>query len=196
LGGWLNSRQHGGLTMPLTPWDYATKTGKEHAEQVALFMWAAMVRRYGLQIANDPACYIVKGLAEKRSLELGGDAYALPQLKWLHAIHNQRDGNNVVAGARAKAEGVKAGVSDMFLPVVGENIAGDYNWIVGVSGKRFCAGLYIELKRKDASNSTPSKEQLEFQTDMQAAGYKVEICHGWEAARDCILAYLGISNAG
>jgi hypothetical protein len=84
----------------------------------------------------------------------------------------------------AKAEGVKAGVFDIFLPVPKEAYGIEP---CGYMQLDYC-GLYIELKRKDGGKA--STEQLDFQNDMHQAGYKAEICHGWEAARDCILEYL------
>jgi hypothetical protein len=171
--------------MPIDPWSYADKTKTEHAEQTALFMWAAMGYRYGLQIANDSDAYSVKNYAEGFSIRLGGDAYALPQLKWLHAIHNQGHGDKV-RGSIAKAEGVKAGVFDIFLPVPTSK-----RNIIQVNGWFHYHGLYIELKRKGAGK--PSQEQLDFLADMRQAGYSAYICHGWEAARDCILEYLNVN---
>lgn len=188
--------------MALDPWSYAAKTRNEHAEQVALFMWANMALNFGVEAANDPKSYNVPGYAIERwgikgfasrynefkgKSEAVFSQHGVGQLKWLHAIHNQ--GNTAgeagrIHGGRAKAEGLKAGVSDIFLPV--PVISGPYpNAPVPYHG------FYIELKRKDSG--TPSADQLEFQSDMQAAGYKCEIIHGWELARDAILAYLGVS---
>ena len=173
----------------LNPWDYAAKTRKEHAEQVALFMWANMAKLFGPNIANDPHSYTVAGFAKKQFEGKGGLGYIrysepLVELKWLHAVHNQGHGD-VIRGAQAKAEGVKAGVADIFLPVPQiETIEHDGYW----SNEMQFAGLYIELKKKDSG--APSDVQLEFQADMRQAGYKCEIIHGWELARDEILRYL------
>ena len=168
----------------LNPWDYAAKTRKEHAEQVALFMWANMARLFGPNIANDPHSYSVAGFAKKQFEGKGGLGYIqysapLVELKWLHAVHNQGHGD-AIRGAQAKAEGVKAGVADIFLPMPVSKLI--------VEEVRY-AGLYIELKKKDSGKA--HAEQLDFQADMRAAGYKCEIIHGWELARDEILRYLG-----
>lgn len=166
----------------LNPWDYAAKTRKEHAEQVALFMWANMAMRFGSYVASCPAAYNVAGWAmreSKAAFDSGNDC-PIPELKWLHAVHNQGHGD-AIRGAQAKAEGVKAGVSDIFLPVPVLPCRLD-----GV-GEFY--GLYIELKKKDGGKA--HDEQLEFQADMREAGYKCEIIHGWELARDEILRYLG-----
>lgn len=176
----------------MDPWTYANKTGSEHSHQVALFMWANMAEKFGWHAAGYPDSYNFAGHAIGVS-----DRYddKIPQLKWLHAIHNQGHGD-AIRGAKAKAEGVKEGVADIFLPwtrtefldkaeLIPANIANQ------VTGCRIYHGLYIELKRKDGGK--PSDKQLEFQTDMRDAGYKCEIIHGWELARDEILRYLGYS---
>lgn len=179
----------------LNPWDYAAKTRKEHAEQVALFMWANMAMRFGRYTADFPAAYTQAGWAmdySKRAIATGND-YLLPELKWLHAVHNQGHGD-AIRGAQAKAEGVKAGVADIFLPVprypglIASRLIGQPPYAVPETAEAFC-GLYIELKKKDSGKA--HAEQLEFQADMRAAGYKCEIIHGWELARDEILRYLG-----
>jgi hypothetical protein len=172
----------------LNPWDYAAKTRKEHAEQVALFMWANMAKLFGPNIANDPHSYTVAAFAKTQFEGKGGLGYIrysepLIELKWLHAVHNQGHGD-AIRGAQAKAEGVKAGVADIFLPYPivprpDRQVGEPYGY----------AGLYIELKKKDSGQ--PHAEQLDFQADMRLAGYKCEIIHGWELARDEILRYLG-----
>ena len=179
----------------LDPWSYAAKTRTEHAEQVALFMWANMACNFGIEAANDPQSYNVPGYAQQhwglngfgsRYCSIRGKSipvlsvHAVAELKWLHSIHNQGHGD-AVRGAKAKAEGVKVGVADVFLPVPAY-----YNQLD--SEVKFC-GLYLELKRKEGG--TPSVDQLDFQNDMRNAGYKAEIVHGWELARDEILRYLG-----
>lgn len=180
----------------MTPTELA-KSGTEHAHQRALFAWAAMAERYCLAIANDPKSYTMKGYAERewQAINAHHPGYIkdkkywqqLTQLKWLHAIHNQGHGD-AVRGARAKAEGVKAGVADIFLPVpkFGPLEEDEYYTVMHY------AGLYIELKRADKGQI--SKEQSEFAFDMSNAGYKHCFCYGWEAARDAIIEYLGLHN--
>lgn len=163
--------------MAVDPWSYAAKTHSEHAEQVALFMWSNMALNFGVKAADDTKSYLMQGYAKTFLNE--GDR--LPQLKWLHAISNHG------AGFGRAAEGVKAGVADLFLPVPIQPYA--------LSPYEIKHGLYIELKRQDSIGKkagTPSDKQLEFQIDMRQAGYAHEICYGWEAARDVILKYLGI----
>lgn len=180
--------------MPLDPWHYASKTSNEHAEQVALFMWANMARNFGPIIAADPNSYNIAGFAKTQfdnAGQLGYKVYAppIPQLKWLHAIPNQGHGD-AVRGGRSKAEGVKAGVADVFLPVPQHQMFED-GLVAGVEIVK--CGFYIELKRRDSHGKPkgrPSDVQLEFQTDMLAAGYHHEVIYGWELARDAILRYL------
>lgn len=94
-----------------------------------------------------------------------------PELKWMHAIPNGGYRTKSQA-ARFKASGVKAGVSDIFLPAP----VGSWH------------GLYIEMKRSDGGKA--SKEQLEFIADMIKAGYFARACHGWQAAAELIIRYL------
>lgn len=169
--------------MALDPWSYAAKTRNEYAEQVALFMWANMAANFGLQAASDPESYTTKGKAIYwRSLEARPEITVLNRL---FAIKNAGHGD-AIRGAMSKAEGVKAGVPDIMLPVPRAGyVGGGY-------------GLYIELKRlksqRGAAGST-SQVQDDWREYLTQAGYAVEVCHGWEAARDAILRYLGLTQA-
>lgn len=173
--------------MAIDPWTYAEKSGTEHAAQAALFMWANMAERFGVGIADKVEAYTVQGWAKSQ-----GWVQPIPQLKWLHAIHNQGHGD-AIRGGKAKAEGVKAGVSDLFLPVP---MQFDYarNWPFQVRavgpGWHVACGLYLELK---VGKNTPSEIQLEFMADMRAAGYAADWAVGWLEARKKILAYLQIA---
>ena len=175
----------------LDPWSYAAKTRSEHAEQVALFMWANMAKLYGPIIADDPHSYNVRGFAKtqfENAGKLGYKIYSAPmhELKWLHAISNHG------AGFGRKAEGVKKGVADIFLPVPMWR-AGAHN---GAYPGHWQHGLYIELKRLDGEGKkagVASQEQIDFQTYARSVGYAHEIIFGWELARDCILRYCGRS---
>ena len=95
-----------------------------------------------------------------------------PELAWLYHIPNggKRDPKTA---ARLKAEGVKAGVPDLCLPVP----------------RKGFHGLYIELKDVPTScKATPA--QLGWLAGLSALGYSTHVCHGWEAARDVLLEYL------
>jgi hypothetical protein len=180
------------IDMAFDPWSYAKPGCSEHAEQTALFMWANMAMRCGLEAANNSDSYNKAGVADSycdatfdefnpksfRRFSTKG----LFQLKWLHAIHNQGHGD-AVRGNRARAEGVKPGVADVLLPwpMVAYNELGHCN-------AEIRHGLYIELKKKDSG--VMSEIQLEFQRDLRSNNYAVECAHGWLEARARILEYL------
>lgn len=108
-----------------------------------------------------------------RLIEWAGFAAAQhPKLRMLYAIPNGGARHKATA-AKLKAEGVRKGVPDLCLPVA----RGPHH------------GLYIELKRRQGSY--PSEEQKQWLADLTTAGYRAEVCKGWEAARDVILDYLG-----
>lgn len=149
----------------MNPHDLA-KSGTEHGEQVALFAWLNMASRYGFDAANDMDCYRASGMAyaEARYGRRG-----IRSLKLLFAIPNGGLRGKATAG-KLKAEGVKPGVPDLFLPVPG----GRYH------------GLFIELKR---AGGKASDVQIEWIADLQQQGYFVGICEGWERAARIIQDY-------
>ena len=71
-----------------------------------------------------------------------------------------------------KAEGVVAGVPDVFL----------------ASPRQGFHGLYIEMKRQ--RGGTVQATQKELITALRQAGYRVEVCMGWWEAREVIENYL------
>lgn len=100
-----------------------------------------------------------------------------PELALLHAIPNGGHRHRVTA-ARLQAEGVRAGVPDLCLPVP----RGGWH------------GLYIELKTR---RGRPSREQRRWLDALRAQGYRAEVCRGWEAARAVIEDYLaGVAAVG
>lgn len=123
----------------------------EHSHQVALMAWAA------LPAVNE----------------------MFPELQWFHAIGNggsrgDTDQSRRIEGGKMKAEGVKKGVSDLFLPVK----RGQWS------------GFYIELKKMPGKGVGPSDEQLEFGEFVKTQGYAFMIAYGWREARDAIISYL------
>lgn len=174
------------------PWTMA-KVGKEFSDQSALFAWAAMAQSFGIMAASYPESYTKAGFAVANGSQWDD---RLPELKWLHAIKNQGHGDRI-RGSRSKAEGVREGVFDLFLPVASHNSghrAGPRIPLSQQAGLGKFHGLYIELKtldRKNHKNAGASDKQLEFQADVRAQGYEAWVCHGWEDARDCLLTYLG-----
>jgi len=94
-----------------------------------------------------------------------------PELALLHHIPNGGSRGKIEA-ARFKAEGVKAGVPDIFLPVP----RGEHH------------GLYIELKRRHGSRI--SQAQAWWMEHLLGQGYCVAVCHGWGEAARVIEDYL------
>lgn len=97
-----------------------------------------------------------------------------PELRWLFHIPNGGKRSKAEA-ARFKAAGVKAGISDLFLPCP----RGSYH------------GLWIEMKALDGR---PTAEQMRFLGDMRAAGYAAIICYGTRAAEGIITRYLELGR--
>ncbi len=95
-----------------------------------------------------------------------------PELKFLHAIPNAGAGAQRGQAGKMKAEGVKPGVPDLFLPV----------------RRAHAAGLYIEMKRVGAPG--PSNHQVEWLLGLQGQGFSTHVCHGAGAAIDLITNYL------
>ena len=94
-----------------------------------------------------------------------------PELMLLHAIPNGGH-RHIQVARRLKAEGVKAGVPDLCLPVA----RGGWH------------GLYIELK---TATGRLSAEQGEWLTALETQGYRVAVCRGWQGAWRVIEEYLG-----
>ena len=93
------------------------------------------------------------------------------RLKRMFAIPNG-GGRSKREAAELKSTGVKAGVSDLFLPVM-----------IGSSG-----GLWIELKTPEGRLSA---EQEAWLNEMSASGYAAHVCYGWEEAVQRIDEYMG-----
>ena len=72
---------------------------------------------------------------------------------------------------RFKKQGVKSGVSDIFLPLP----RGGYH------------GLFIELK---VGKNKPTRNQLDFLSDMEKEGYQCKVCYGSDEAIANILNYI------
>ena len=97
-----------------------------------------------------------------------------PELRNMFAIPNG-GARHLFVAKKLKAEGVKAGVLDIFLATPRDQGMEKYN------------GLFIELKY---GNNKPSKYQKEWITRLTRAGYQCEVCYGFEEARSVILEYL------
>ena len=100
-----------------------------------------------------------------------------PELKLLYHCPNGGK-RNAREAARLKKEGVKSGVPDVFLPVAKK--------ILNISMPLWY-GLYIELK---AGKNETTESQDWWIENLRGQGYRVEVCYGWEAAKNLILDYL------
>lgn len=98
-----------------------------------------------------------------------------PELALMYHIPNGGKRSKAEA-VRFKAQGVKAGVPDVCLPVA----RGKYH------------GLYIELKRVKGGRVSAAQE--EYIEALRKQGYKVTVCFGMEQARDVIVEYLEFSQ--
>jgi hypothetical protein len=93
-----------------------------------------------------------------------------PELALLFAVPN--GGHRLVAVAkRMKAEGVRAGVPDMCLPVA----RGPHH------------GLFLEMK---VGRNKPSADQLWWIEQLRAQGYYCQVCYDWTKAVEILIDYL------
>jgi hypothetical protein len=127
------------MPKPIDPTDIG-KIPSEHAQQVAVFVWAA----------------------------LNFEKY--PELRLMFAIPNGGERNKIVA-ANLKAEGVRAHVPDIFLPVPRAR------W----------HGLFIEMK-KVGGRVDPGQD--EFINKLREQKYGACVCVGWQEAVQTITNYL------
>lgn len=168
----------------MTTPDKLAKSNTEHAHQVALFAFAAIARLHGFDIAwkyaetGDPN--VLKQSPHKPKVN-----EAWPCLKWFHAIPNggirgDDEKSRMIRGGQLKAEGVRRGVADTFLPYPN----GGY------------CGLYIEMKKpsqkpkSDKAKGGMSDEQIEFMDYVKANKYGFATCYHWREAAKILQSYL------
>ncbi len=188
--------------------DQLAKSGTEHGEQSALFCWANVARIYGFDVANRFA------EGEKFDFQaLPTGLPVVPELAWLHAIPNggsrgDDEKTRAIRGGALKAEGVKSGVADVFLPVpIWQTKRHDYEVLppdnsdmsdfqfVESTEIAYC-GLYIEMKKpaqrpvKAESMGGVSEEQKEFGDFVKSQGYGWIVCYTWREAAQAIESYL------
>ena len=92
------------------------------------------------------------------------------KLRWLFAIPNGGS-RDIREATRLKLQGVKAGVSDMFLPIPNSMFH----------------GLFIELK---VGTNKTSQLQDEFIDYVRNNGYMAKVCYGADEAINTIMNYL------
>lgn len=93
-----------------------------------------------------------------------------PDIRLLFHIPNGGSRHPAEA-AHLKAQGVKPGVPDLFLPVA----RGGYH------------GLFVEMKAREGKVSSFQRGWL---NDLKEQGYAVAVCHGAKAAIETIQRYL------
>lgn len=115
----------------------------EGQEQAALFSWAELEMKRG----------------------------RYPELRLMFHVPNGGARSKAEAG-RFKAEGVKAGVPDLFLPVP----RGEYH------------GMFIEMKKRVGGRLSP--EQKIWISELNEQGYHAVVACGWDEASNYIKDYL------
>jgi predicted RecB family endonuclease len=96
-----------------------------------------------------------------------------PVLRWIHAIPNGGH-RHVAVAKRMKAEGVKAGILDICIPIPVDE------W----------AGAYVEMKYGKGRLTNNQKAFIEA---IQGT-HKVYVCYSWTEAAKAIGDYLGIEE--
>lgn len=98
-------------------------------------------------------------------------------LRLLYAVPNGGWRHKAVAVALYR-QGVRPGIPDLCLPVARQGFH----------------GLYLEMKSLRLGADT-SADQDKIIAALREEGYRVEVCAGWERARDVIVDYLSIMPA-
>lgn len=98
-----------------------------------------------------------------------------PELNLLFHIPNGGY-RNIATAKRLKAEGVKSGVPDLFLPIA----RGGFH------------GLFIELK---TGQGKPTEHQLEWLEKLKAQGYQTLVAYGFDEAVEALKTYLNTKGA-
>lgn len=94
-----------------------------------------------------------------------------PMLKWMFAVPNGGH-RHIAVAVKLKAEGVKKGPLDLWLPFKSKGYS----------------GLVIEMK---IGNNKLTPEQEEWAEFLDSQGWSVHVCYNWNEARTAIEDYLG-----
>lgn len=166
----------------MTP-DQLARSNSEHGHQRALFAWANMAVLFGFKASWDDRSYNEPNFARNT---YGHDSEGAPhELTRLHAIANGGKRDKITAGM-LKAEGVKRGVPDIFLPLP-MPMSGTNRW-----DRRYC-GLYVEMKRPKANGQaagSTSDDQDNWIVYLRSAGYAVGVYFDWRSAAKAIQEYI------
>ena len=145
----------------------------ETSHQRAFIAWCRIAAHQGVKNADM--------FARGYRLE-DGSVEPYPPLEWIHAIPNGGSRGDTakarqIRGAQLKAEGVKPGVADIFLPYP----CGGF------------AGLYIEFKKPSLKGKGGlSPLQLQFAEYCHRVGYFYEVAYDWKEAVELVKNYLQI----
>jgi len=176
----------------MTPAELA-KSGSEHGQQRALFAWCMVAEQFGFNVAWDWA----NGMGLEAAKSSRTNDQPVPELKWYHAIPNGGSrGDDAKArgirGAMLKAEGVKSGIPDTFLPLP--------MWgLVGSGYAITYAGLYVEMKRDKSEGrrkGSTSSSQDEIIAYLRRSGYAVSVCFTWDQAAREVQSYIEAVRKG
>ena len=105
-----------------------------------------------------------------------------PELELLHANPNQATYNRA---AKYRAEGMKVGIPDIFLPCIKS-----FQTILSYD-TNYYHGLFIEMK---VGKNKPTPEQLWWIERLTRQGYRVAVCYSADEAIAVIKDYLGITE--
>lgn len=125
----------------------------EHSEQVALIDW----------------CRVHEGRYPELAL-----IYAVPNGAAFARRNNKKNSFSLQA-MKIKAEGLRAGVPDLCLPVARNGMH----------------GMYIEMK---VGRNRPTPEQEQYLDALDHQGYHAVVCWGYQEARQALCDYLGIAE--
>ena len=152
----------------------------ESSQQKALFAYVAIAARFGFDAADMWA-----DGGKLPEITAGSTELAVPALSWLHAIPNggtrgDSARSRKIHGAALKAEGVRSGVADIFLPYP------NARW----------HGLYIEMKKpsikpkRKASKGGLSSDQISFKNYVLTVDYGFVVCYSWIEAKTVLRQYI------
>lgn len=109
--------------------------------------------------------------------------FKYPQLELMYAIPNGGQ-RSITTAVKLKAEGVKAGMPDICLPI-------QKSFINSNGDLRFWNALYIELKVKP---NKPTDVQVKKMKLLEMYENKCVVCYSWQEAADEIVKYLQKGN--
>lgn len=102
--------------------------------------------------------------------------YNYPQYKHL-LVHVANESMMPAQGrVKAKKKGIKRGFPDLMLLIKNSEYS----------------GLMLELKRKDKTKSSSTKEQNEYNVELESEGFCTTFCYGFDEAKKCLIEYLHI----